>query len=169
MPQILQSKLQQYVNQELPDVQAGFRKGKGTRDQIANICWIIEKTREFQKSYFCFIDYAKAFDCVDHNKLWKILQEMVIPDHLFCLLRNLFAGQEATVGTGHGTTDWFQIGKAVRQGCILSPCLFNLYAEYIMRNPGLEEAQAGIKIAGEISITSDMQMTPPLWQKVKRN
>ena len=119
--------------------------------------------------YFCFIDYAKAFDCVDHNKLWKILKEMGIPGNLICLLRNLYAGQEATVRTGHGTTDWFQIGKGVRQGCILSPRLFNLYAEYIMRNAGLEETQAGIKIAGEISITSDMQMTPPLWQKVKRN
>ena len=126
------------------DVEVGFRKGRGTRDQIANICWITEKAREFQKNiYFCFIDYAKAFDCVDHNKQWKILKDMVIPDHLTCLLRNLYAGQEATVRTGHRTTDWFQIGK----GCILSPCLFNLYAEYIMRNAGLEEAQAGIKIA----------------------
>ena len=122
-----------------------------------------------EKIYFCFIDYAKAFDCVDHNKLWKILKEMGIPDDLTCLLRNLYAGQEATVRTGHGTTDCFQIGKGVRQGCILSPCLFNLYAEYIMRNAGLEETQTGIKIVGEISITSDMQMTPPLWQKVKRN
>ena len=135
-------------------------------DQIVNIHWIIEKAREFQKNiYFCFIDYSKAFDCVDHNKL----KEMGIPDHLTCLLRNLYAGQEATVRNGHETTDWFQIGKGVRQGCILSPCLFNLYAEYIMRNAGLEEAEAGIKIAGEILITSDMQMTPPLWQKVKRN
>ena len=135
------------MNRELPDVQAGFRKGRGTRDQIADIHWIIEKAREFQKNiYFCFIDYAKAFDCVDHNKLWKILKEMGIPEHLTCLLRNLYAGQEATVRTGLGTTDWFQIGKRVRQGCILSPCLFNLYAEYTMRNPGLEEAQAGIKI-----------------------
>src|SRR5574337_781871 len=133
----------------LPDVQAGFRKGRGTRDQIANICWIMEKARESQKNiYFCVIDYAKVFDCVDHNKLWKILQEMGIPDHLICLLRNLYAGQEATVRTGHGTTDWLQIGKGVCQGCILSPCLFNLYAEYIMRNAGLEEAQVGIKIAG---------------------
>ena len=131
-----------------PNVQAGFRKGRGTRDQIANIFWIMEKAREFQKNiYFCFIDYAKAFDCVDHNKLWKILQEMGIPEHLNCLLRNLYAGQEATVRTGHGTTDWFQIGKGVHQGCMLSPCLFNFYAEYIMRNIGLNEAEAGIKIA----------------------
>ena len=114
---------------------------------MANICWIIEKAREFQKNiYFCFIDYAKAFDSVDHKKLWKILKEMGISDHLTCLLRNLYAGQEATVRTGHVTTDWLQIGKGVCQGCILSPCLFNLYAEYIMRNTGLEEAQAGIKI-----------------------
>src|SRR5574341_1371912 len=149
MLKILQVKLQQYMNCELPDVQAGFRKGRGTRDQIANICWIMEKARQFQKNiYFCFIDYAKAFDCVDHNKLWKILKEMGIPDHLICLLRNLYAGQEATVRTGHGTTDWFQIGKGVHQGCILSPCLFNLHPEYIMRNTGLKEAQAGIKIAG---------------------
>uniref|UniRef100_A0A8B9WJG5 Reverse transcriptase domain-containing protein n=1 Tax=Bos mutus grunniens TaxID=30521 RepID=A0A8B9WJG5_BOSMU len=149
MLKILQARLQQYMNHELPDVQAGFRKGRGTRDQIANIRWIIEKAREFQKnSYFCFIDYAKAFDCVDHNKLWKILKEMGIPDHLTCLLRNLYAGQAATVRTGHGTTDWFQIGKGVCQGCMLSPCLFNLYAEYITGNSGLEEAQAGIKIAG---------------------
>jgi len=148
MLKILQARLQQYVNHELPDVQAGFRKGRGTRDQIANIHWIIEKAREFQKSiYFCFIEYAKACDCVDHNKLWKILKETGIPDHLICLLRNLYAGQEATIRTGHGTTDWFQIGKGVRQGCIMSPCLFNFYAEYIMRNAGLEETQAGIKIA----------------------
>ena len=146
---ILQARLQQYVNCEIPDVQASFRKGRGTRDQIANICWIIEKEREFQKNiYFCFIDYTKAFYCVDHNKLWEILKEMGIPDHLTCLLRNLYAGQEATVRNGHGATDWFQIGKGVCQGCILSPRLFNLYAEYIMRNAGLEEAQAGIKING---------------------
>ena len=145
---ILQARLQHYVNHELPDVQTGFRKGRGTRDQIANIRWIIEKAREFQKNiYLCFIDYIKVFNCVDHNKLWKILNGMGIPDHLTCLLRNLYAGQEATVSTGHGTTDWFQIGEGVRQGCILSPCLFNLYAEYIMRNAGLEEAQGGIKIA----------------------
>ena len=133
MLKISQARLQQYVKRELPDVQAGFRKGRGTRDQIVNICWIVEKARGFQKNiYFCFIDYAKAFDCVDHNKLWKILKEMGIPDHLICPLRNLYAGQEATVRTGQGTTDWFQIGKGVQQGCILSPCLFNLYAEYIM-------------------------------------
>ena len=149
MLKILQATVREYVNRELLDVQAGFRKGRGTRDQIANICWIMEKASEFQKNiYFCFIDYAKAFDCVDHNKLWKILKEMAIPDRLTCLLRNLYAGQEATVRTGYGTTDWFQIEKGVRQGCILSPCLFNFYAEYIMRNAGLEETQAGIKIAG---------------------
>ena len=148
MLKILQARLQQYVNCELPDVQAIFRKSRGTRDQIANILWIMEKAREFQKNiYFCFIDYAKAFDCVDHNKLWTILKEMGIPDHLTCLLRNLYAGQEATVRTEYGTRDWFQIGKGVRQGCILSPCLFNLYAEYVMRNAGLDEARAGIKIA----------------------
>ena len=147
MLKILQARLQQYVNREPPDVQAGFRKGRETRNQIASIHWMIEKAREFQENiYFCFIDYAKAFDCVDHNKL-KILQEMGIPDHQTCLLRNLYAGQEATVRTGHGTTDWFQIGKGVCQGCILSPCLFNLYAEYIMRNARLNKAQAGIKIA----------------------
>ena len=145
MFKILQARLQQYVNRELPDIQGGFRKGRGTKDQIANIRWIMEKAREFQKNiYFCCIDYAKAFDCVDHNKLWKILKEMGIPDHLTCLLRNLYAGREATVRTGHGTTDWFQIGKGVHQGCVLSPCLFNLYAEYIM-NTRLNEA--GIKIA----------------------
>ena len=144
---ILQASLQQYVNRELPDVQAGFRKARGTRDQIANIRWLIEKAREFQKN-ICFIDYAKAFDYMDHNKLWKILKEMGIPDHLTCLLGNLHAGQEATIKTGHGRTDWFQIGKGVHQGCMLSLCLFNLYAEYIMRNVGLDEAQAGIKNAG---------------------
>ena len=133
MLQIHQARLQQYMNHELPDVQVGFRKDRGTRGQVANIQWIIEKAREFQKNiYFCFIDYAKAFDYVDHNKLWKILQEMGILDHLTCLLRNLYAGQEETFRTGHGKTDWFQIGKGVRQGCILSPCLFILYAEYIM-------------------------------------
>ena len=140
---ILKVRLQQYVNHEILDVETGFRKGRGTRDQIANICWIIKKAREFRKNiYFCFIDCAKTFDCVDHSKLWKILQEIGISDHLTCLLRNLYVGQEATVRTGHGTTDWFQIRKGVHQGCILSPCLFNFYAEYIMRNARLDEAQA---------------------------
>ena len=149
MLKILQTRLQRYVNQELPDVSAEFRKGRGTRDQITNICKFIEKAREFQKNIFiCFTDYAKAFDSVDHNKLWKILQEMGIPHHLTCLLGNLYAGQEATDKTGHGSTDWFQIGKGVHQGCIVSPCLFNLHAEYIMRNAGLDEAEGGINIAG---------------------
>ena len=143
MLKILQAMLQQYMNCEHPDVQAGFRKGRGTRDQIANILRIIKKAREFQKNiYFCITDYAKVFDYVDHNKLWKILKEMGIPDHLTRLLRNLYAGQGATVRTRHGTTDWFQIGKEVCQGCILLLCLFNLYLEYIMRNAGLDEAQA---------------------------
>ena len=138
MLKILQARFQQYVNHEIPDVQAGFRKGRGTSDQITNNHWHIKKAREYQKNiYFCFLDYAKAFDCVDHNKLWKILREIGIPDHLTCLLTNLY----------FSTTDWFQIGKGVRQGCILSPCLFNWYAEYIMRNAGLEETQTGIKIA----------------------
>ena len=160
--------LQQYVNRELPGVQAGFRKGRGTRDQIANICLIMEKAKEFQKNiHFCLIDCAKAFDCIDHNKQWKILKGMGIPEHLTCLLRNLYAGREATVRTGHGTTDWFQIGKGVRQGCILSLCLFNFYPDYIMRNAGLEEAQAGIKIAQRNINNSAMQMTPTLRQKVK--
>ena len=156
MLKILQARLHQYVKRELPDVQAGFRKGRGTRDQIANMRWIIEKAREFQKNtYFCFIDYAKAFDCVDHNKLWKILQDGNT-EHLTCLLVNLYVGQEATVRTGHGTTNWFQIGKGVCQGSILSPCLFNFYAEHIMRNAGLDEAHAGIKIAGTNINNSDM-------------
>ena len=170
MLKILQVGFQQYINHELPDVQAGFRKGRGTRNQIANIHWIMEKAREFQKNiYFCFIDYAKAFDCVDHNKLWKILKEMGIPDQLTCLLRNLYAGQEATVRTGHGTTDWFQIGKGVGQGCLLSPGLFNLYAEYIMRNAGLDEAKAGIKIARRNINNLRYADDTTLWQKVKRN
>ena len=140
-------------------VQSGFRKGRGTRDQIANIRWIMEKAREFQKNiYICFIDYAKAFDCVDHNKLWSILKEMGEPDHLTCLLRNLCTDQEATVETGHGKTDGFQIGKGVRQGCILSLCL---YAEHIMRDARLDETQVGIRLLGEISITSDMQICHP--------
>ena len=138
MLKILQVRLQQFMNRELPDVQAGFRKGSGARDQIANICWIAKKAREFQKNiYFCFVDYAKSFDYVDHNRLWDILKEMGIADHLTCLLRNLYAGQEATVRTGHGTTECFQIGTGVCQGCILSLCLLNLYTEYIMRNADL--------------------------------
>ena len=149
MLKILQVRLQHYMNWELPDVQSGSGKGRGNRDQIANICWFIEKAGEFHKYiYFCFIDYAKDFDCVDHNKLWKIFKDMGILDHLTCILRNLYAGQETTVRTGHGTTDWFQIGEGVRQGCILSLCLFNWYVEYIIWNAGLDEAQAGIKIAG---------------------
>ena len=147
-----------------------LEKAEGPEIKLPTSAGSSKKQESSRKNiYFCFIHYAKAFDCVDQNKLWKILKEVGIPDHLTCLLRNLYAGQEATVRTGHGTTDCFQIGKGVRQGCVLSPCLFNLYAEYIMRNTRLEEAQPGIKIAGEISITSDMQMTPPLWQKVKRN
>ena len=155
------------MNHELPDILAGFRKGRGTRDQIVNIRWIIEKARESQKNiYFCFIDYAKAFACVDHNKqdhnkLQKVLKEMEIPDHLICLLRNLYAGQEATVRTRYGTTDWFQIGKGVCQGCILSPCLFNLYAEYIMRNTCWRKHKLESRLLGKISITSDMQITQP--------
>ena len=156
------------MKHELPDVQASFRKGRGTRDQIAHICWIIIKTREFQKNiYFHFIDYANTFDSVDHNKLWKILQEMGIPDHLTCLLRNLYEDQEATVRAGYGTTDWFQIGKGVHQGCISPPFLFNLHADYIMRNPGLGKHRLESRLPVEISITSDMQMSPPLWQKMK--
>ena len=157
MLKVFQARLQQYANQELPDVQAGFRKGRGTRDQIANICWIIEKAREFQKN-ICFIDNVKAFDCVYHNKLWKILKKMGFTDHITCLLRNLNVGQEATVITGHGMMDWFQIGKVVHLGYILSLCLLNLCVEYIIQNAGLDEAQAGIKIAGEISTTPNRQM-----------
>ena len=158
------------MNCEISDVQAGLRKDRGTRNQIANICWIIKKAREFQKNnYFCFIDYTKAFDCVGNNKLWKILKERGIPDHLTCLLRNLYAGQEATVRTGHGTTDWFQIGKGVHQSCILSPCLFNFYAEYIIQNAGWMKHKLESRLPGEISITSNMQMAPGLWKKVKKN
>ena len=158
MLKILHARLQWYMNREYPDIQAGFRKGRGTRDQIANIHWIIKKAREFQKTTdyvvvpenYGFTDYAKAFDCVDHKKLWKILNKMRIPDHLTCLLRNLYTGQQTIVRTGHETTDWFQIRKGVRQGCILSPCLLcNLYAEYIMRNTGLDEIQPEIKISGK--------------------
>ena len=155
------------MNCGLPDVQAGFRKAEEPEIKLPK-CG--ESRRKQGKNiYFCFTDYAKAFDCVDHNKLWKTMKEMRLPDHLTCLLRNLYADQEATVRTGHGTTDCFQIGKGVCQGCILSPCLFNLCTEYIMRNAGLEEAQAGSRLPGEISIASDMQMTPPLWQKLNRN
>ena len=164
MLKILQARLQQYVNRELPDVQAGFRKGSRNTDKIPNIHWIIAKATEFQRNiYFCFIDHAKAFDYVDHNKLWNILKEIGLSDHLTCLFRNLYAGQEATVRTGHGTTDWFQIGKGAHQGCILSPCLFNLYAEYILKKAGLEKHKLESRLLGEISITSYMQMTPPLW------
>ena len=246
MLKILQARLHHYVNLELPDVQAGFRKGRGTRDKIANIHWIIEKAREFQKNiYFCFIDYVRAFDSVNHNKLWKTLKEMGIPDHLTCLLRNQHSGQEAKVRTLYGATDWFKIERGVWQGCILSPCLFNLYAEFssvqslsrvrLFATPWTAACQASLSITnpseftqihvhwvgdaiqpshpllspsspafnlsqhqdlfkwvsssqstsckmlgwmkhklesrlpGEISITSDTQMTPPLWQKVKRN
>ena len=170
MLKILQARLQQHMNCELPDVQAGFRKVRGIRDQIVNIHWIIEKAREFQKNiYFCFNDYAKTFDCVGHNKLWRILEEMGIPDHLNCLLRNLYAGQEATVRTGQGTTDWFKIGKGVRQGCLLSPCLFDLYAEYIIRSAGLDEAQAGIKVAGRDINNVIYADDTILWHEVKKN
>ena len=170
MLKILQARLQQYVNCELPEVQPVFRKGRGTRDQIANICWIIKIAREFQKNiYFCFIDYAKAFDWMNHNKLWKIFQEMGIPDHLTCLLRNLYAGQKATVRTGHGTTDWFQIGKGVHQGCILLPCLFNLRAEYIVQNARLDETWDGIKISGRNINNFRYACDTSLMQKVKRN
>ena len=150
------------MNHELLDVQAGFGKGRGTRDQIANICWIIEKAREFQrKIYFCFIDYAKAFDCVDHNKLWKILKEMGIPDHLICLLKNLYAGQEPKVRTGHETTDWFQIRKGVCQGCILSPAYLTYMQSTSCKMPGWMKHKLELRFPGEISITSDTQMTPP--------
>ena len=163
---ILQARLQQYINCETPNVQARFRRGRRTGDQIANIHSIIEKGREFQKIvYFCLIDYAKDFDCVDHHKLWKILKAIGIPDHLTWLMRNLYAGQEATVRTGHGIMDWFQIGKGVRQGCVLSPCLLNLYAEYIWEM--LMKHKLESRLLGEISITSDMQMTRPLRQKAK--
>ena len=158
------------MNCEIPDVQAGFRKGKGTRYQIANIHWIIRKAREFQENiYFCFLDYAKAFDCVDHNKLWKTLKEMGIPDHLTCLLRNLYAGQEATVRTGHGTTDWFQIGKRVCQGYILYPAYLTYMQSISWETLDWNKHKLESRLLGEISITSDMQMTPPLWQKVKTN
>ena len=168
MHKILQARLQKYMNWELPDIQAGIRKGRGTRDQIANIRCIIVKAREFQENiYFCFIDYTNAFDWMDHNKLWKILQEMGIPDHLTCLLRNLYAGQEATVRMGHRTMNWFQIGKGVYQGYILSPCLFKLYAEFIMWNGSLIEAQAGIKISRRN--TSNLRYADDTTLMAKRN
>ena len=168
MLKILQARLQQYVNRELPDVQAGLKKGRWTRDQIANICWITEKAREFQKNiYFCFIDCTKPLTIwITTN--WKILKEMGILDHLTCLLRNLHAGQEAIVRTKHGTTDWFQTGKGVYQGCRLSSCLFNFYADYIMWNARLNHKLES-RLLGEISTTSDMHLTPPLWQKAKNN
>ena len=170
MLKILQARLQKYMNCELADVQARFRKDRGIRDQIVNLCWIIKKTREFQKNiYFCFFGCVKAFDCVDHSKVWKIFKEMGIPDQLTCLLRNLYASQEATVRTGLGTIDWFQIGKGVHQVCILSPCLFNLHAEYIMKNTALDEVQAGMKIAGRNINHVRYKMTQPLWQKAKKN
>ena len=171
MLKILEGRLQQYVNPELPDIQAGFTKGKGTRDQIANIYWIIyRKSKRIPEKHLPLLYWLpQSLDCVDHNKLWIILKEMGIPGHLTCFLRNLYAGQEATVRTGHETMDWFKIEKGVHQGCILSPCLFNLYAEHIMQNAELDEAQVGIRVPGEISITSDMQMIQPLWQTVKRN
>ena len=170
MLKILQARLQSYVNEELRDVQAGFRKGRGTRDQIVNICWIIEKAREFQKNiYVCFIDYVKAFDSVDQNKLWKILKEMRIPDHLTCPLRSLYAGQEATVRTGHGTMDWFQTGKGVCQGCYCHPAYLTSMQSTSWETLDWKKHKLESRLPGEISITSDMQMTPPLWQKVKRN
>ena len=163
MLKILQVRLQQYMNRKLPNVQFGFRKGRVTRDQVANICQIIKKAREFQKDiYFCFIDYAKAFDCVNQQKLWKILPEIRIPDHLTCFLGNMYAGQVATVRTEHGTTDWFQIGKGEHQGCILSPWLFNLYAETSCEMLGWMKHKLESRLLGEISITSHIQMTPPL-------
>ena len=174
MLRILQARLQQHVNWEFPDVQAGFRKGRRTRNHIANIHWIIKKARENRKNtYFCFIDYAKAFDCLDHNKLWKILKEMGIPDHLTHLLRNLYAGQEGTVGTWHGTTDWFKIGKGVRQGCILAVYCHPAYLIYMQSTScemlGWMKHKLESRLPGEISVISDMQMTPPLWQKAKKN
>ena len=168
MLKIVQARLQRYMNHEIPDVQAGFRKGKGTRDQIANIRWIIEKARVPEK-HLLLLYWLRQSLCVDHNKLWKILKEMGIPDHLTCLLRYLYASQETTVRIGHGTTDWFQMGKGVHQGCILSPCLFNLYAEYILWNAGWIKHKLESRLLGEISVTSDMQLITPLWQKAKKN
>ena len=164
MLKILQVRLQQYMNHELPDVQAGFRKGKRTREQITNIHWIIKKAREFQKNIcLCFIDCSKAFDCMDHHKLWTILKEKGIPDHLTCLLRNLYAGQEAIVRTGHGIRHWLQIRKRVCQGCILWPYLLNYMQSTSWEMPGWMKHKLESRLLGEISITLDMQMTPPLW------
>jgi len=170
MLKILQARLQQYVNHcELPHVQARFRKGRGIRDQTVNIHWITEKAREFQKNiYFCFVDYAEAFDCVDHNKLWKILQEMGIPDHLTCLLGNLYAGQEATVRTGHGTTDWFQIRKEYINAVYYHPAYLTYMQSTSCEMPGWMKGKLDSRLPGEISIMSDMQIAPPLWQKVKK-
>ena len=166
MLKILQARLQLYMNNELPDVQGGFRKGRGTGDQIANICWKKQESSRKTSISASLTMPTPLTMWITTN--WKILQEMGKPDHLTCLLRNLYAGQEATVRTGHGTTDWFQIGKGVRQGCVLSPWLFNLYAEYIMRDTGLDETQTGIKVAERHINNSDMQMIPPLWQKAKK-
>ena len=162
MLKILQARLQQYVNRELPDVQARFREGRWTRNQIANIRWIIGKAREFQKNiYFCFIDYAKAFDCVDHNKLWKILKEMRILDHLTCLLRNLYLGQEATVRTGHGTTGWFKLGKEYVKAVYYHPAYLTYMQSTSCEMPGWMNHKLKSRLPGEISITSDMRMIPP--------
>ena len=158
------------MNHELPDVQAGFRKGRGTRDQVANICSIIKKARQFQRNiYFCFINYAQAFDCVNHKKLWKILKEMGIPEHLFCLLRNLYAGQETTARTRHGTIDYFQIGKGVLQDLYCHPAYLTYMQSSLCEIPGWKKHKLESRLPEEISITSDMQVTAPLWQKVKRN
>ena len=170
MLKILQARLQQYMNCEFPDVQAGFRKGRGTRDQIANICWIIIKTKRIPKNiYFCFIGYSKAFDSVDHNKLWKILEETGIPDHLICLLRNLYAGQEATVRTGRRTTDWFQIRKGLPQSVYCHPAYLTYMQSTSCKMPGWKKHKLESRLPGEISIISDMHMTPPSWQKEKKN
>ena len=170
MLKILQARLHQYMNRELPDVQAGFRKGRGASDQIENICWIIKKAREFQKNiYFCFVDYAKAFDCVDHHKLWKILKEMGIPDFLTCLLRNLCAGQEATVRTRHRTTDWFQIRKKHTKAVYCHPVYLTYMQGTYWEMPVWMKYKLESRFPGETSITSDIQMTLPLWQKVKKN
>ena len=168
MLKILQDRLQQYMNQELPDIQAGFRKGRGTRDKIANIHWIIEKAREFQKNiYVCFIDYAKAFDCVDHNKLRKILQQMGIPDHLTCLLRNLYAGQKATVKLQQRTGS--KLGKKYIKAVCCHPVYLTSMQSTSCKMQGWVKHKLESRLLGEISITSDMQMIPPLWQKVKKN